>query len=141
LFLKSPQTHDFAKLPIKFKPWEALKWAKALKTFGAVLSVALDALGGFLDFYNEHKLAEEKGDILNQIDELFKEFLSSFTKSDYIKAYFPVIELKQNLRKDVNAINQSYKQKIEQINGFLFDLETERRRLNKVADSQKPFPT
>jgi small GTP-binding protein len=117
------KVRDVAKLPIKFKPWGAIKWAKALKTFGAVLSFALDALSGIMDFIKEKKLEDRRRDMTNQLETLFKEFLTSFTKSEYISSYFPVVELKNTLRTDKQNVMNAYDESIHKINEHIFDLE------------------
>lgn len=117
------KVRDVAKLPIKFKPWGAIKWAKALKTFGAFLSVALDAISGFVDFVKEKKLEEARGDMTEQLETLFKDFLTSFTKSEYIKSYFPVVELKNMLRTDRQNVIHAYDETIHKIDKHIYDLE------------------
>ncbi|WP_078543513.1 LeoA/HP0731 family dynamin-like GTPase [Litchfieldia alkalitelluris] len=117
------KVRDVAKLPIKFKPWGALKWAKALKTFGAVLSIALDAISGIVEFIKEQKLEKGRKDISDQVEDLFKEFLNSFTKAEYIKTYFPVVELKQTFREDKQNILHAYDETIEKIEQHVSELE------------------
>ncbi|KAB7672559.1 LeoA/HP0731 family dynamin-like GTPase [Bacillus sp. B1-b2] len=117
------KVRDFAKLPIKFKPWGAVKWAKALKTFGAALSIALDAITGIVDFVKEKKLEEGRKDISNKIEKLFKEFIISFTKSEYIANYFPVVELKNTLRTDKQNVINAYDETINKIDKHILDLE------------------
>jgi hypothetical protein len=59
----------------------------------------------------------------NQLETLFKEFLTSFTKSEYISSYFPVVELKNTLRTDKQNVMNAYDESIHKINEHIFDLE------------------
>ncbi|WP_163099370.1 LeoA/HP0731 family dynamin-like GTPase [Peribacillus alkalitolerans] len=117
------KVRDVAKLPIKFKPWGAVKWAKALKTFGAVLSIALDAISGIVDFVKEHKLEKARNELVKQLEELFKEFITSFTKGEYIATYFPVVEMKQTFRIDKQNVLDTYDQTLDKIEEHIKVLE------------------
>jgi hypothetical protein len=99
---------DFAKIPIKFKPWEAIKWGNAIAKFGKFLQglpVALDAISIISGIVSEQKLSKERTNIKNEINNLFKDFISSFTIESYINTYFPVVEKEEEIRQNLGKIH------------------------------------
>lgn len=117
------KVRDMAKLPIKFKPWGAIKWAKALKTFGAVLSIALDSITGIADYVKEQKFEKKRTEIVSQVEDLFKAFLKSFTKEEYIAAYFPLLKMQQTFRMEKHEVLNAFNQTLNRLDQAIMEME------------------
>ncbi|MBS4199329.1 50S ribosome-binding GTPase [Bacillus sp. FJAT-49732] len=102
------KVRDFAKIPIKFKPWGAIKWGDAVTKFGKFLQglpVALNAISIISGIVSEQKLSKQRTNIKNEINNHFKDFISSFTIESYINYYFPVVEKEEEIRQNLEKIH------------------------------------
>lgn len=93
------KTRDTLKLPVKFKPWVAMKWGNRVASFGKFLKalpLIVESLTIAIKFYTEKKFNDEKNKIKKEIESLFKDFIETFTMEEYTKTYFPsVSEIKE----------------------------------------------
>ncbi|MCM8808240.1 MAG: LeoA/HP0731 family dynamin-like GTPase [candidate division WOR-3 bacterium] len=110
---------DMLKMPIKFKPWGAIKFAGKLQKVALFLGAILE----IKEILDEIKFKKEKEKVANQIEDLFNTFIESFTLEEYQKTYFSDIlewkNLLNNLEKDKEIIAQT----LERIKNTIKDLE------------------
>jgi hypothetical protein len=102
------KVRDSTKIPIKFKPWQAIKWGKAITKFGKFLQglpVILESVTTIVNIVDEHKLKKEKTKLVLEVTELFREFFNSFTKEKYTATYFPLVESNEKIRRDLLSIH------------------------------------
>lgn len=100
---------DFFNIPFKFKPWGALKFAKAIPILGSVLEGVLESFNVLSGFIFEKK----KNKILETLDSVFKDFFEEFTSQKYLEDYFPnICKVKEVLKE----IENSYEASLNQIN-------------------------
>jgi len=102
---------DITKLPIKFKPWGATKWAQKITSFGKFLKalpIIIETANIIIITYTEFKFNKEKAELEREVKELFQEFLETFTCQEYINtycsAYKEVIRNKDELATSINEI-------------------------------------
>jgi len=81
---------------IKFKPWEAAKWAnfasKTLPAVGAVVSLAADIGKMVAQTIQEQKLAKAKSDMIGALQGLFKDiYMSLNNETEFYKKLTPQI--------------------------------------------------
>ena len=82
------KTRDFLKIPFKFKPWGAIKFAKFLKT----MPIVLDALQFVGNIWSKMKMDKKRNDIKNELENAFKGLIQNMTIESYTMNYFPFIE-------------------------------------------------
>lgn len=102
---------DFFKVPFKFKPWQAIKFAKALSIIGAVI----DGLLGFVEIWNDIKFKSEKTKTINDIDTFFKDFISSFSIKRYTVSYFPNCMKIKKIFRQLGELNDTLEDKANDI--------------------------
>lgn len=126
------KVRDMAKLPIKFKPWEAMKWGKAVAKFGKFLQglpALLDGISAITDMISEQKLKKERQLLLEQIEGLFKDFNSTFTRESYIDTYFPLYKSEGELREDIGQLHQTNQEILQNIEDSLQQLRKEKQTI------------
>ncbi len=112
---------DISKLPIKFKPWGALKWGNRIKGFGKVLKglpLITESLYITMKYYNEKKLKNETNKLINEIEFIFRTFIESFTIEEYIDTYFISIQkmnIARNTLLDSKAKNIEVEETIDKV--------------------------
>lgn len=88
------------KIPFKFKPWGAVKFAKYLKAMPAVL----EALEFAADIWQKRKLEKSRGKIKSEVLESFKDLIESLDQKKYTETYFPFVA---ETRKILNSLEKS----------------------------------
>ena len=81
------KTRDFLKIPFKFKPWGALKFAKFLKAMPVVME-ALQLAGGV---WSKLKMDKKRSEIKGELEKAFMGLIQNLTLDNYIETYFPFI--------------------------------------------------
>ena len=82
-------------IPLKFKPWGAVKFAKFLKNV-AWLGPLIEAAPTVLDIYREHKLASEVTKLKEVINQGIEEFFETFTRDEFERQACPgLAEIRQ----------------------------------------------
>jgi len=76
---------NFTRIPIKFKPWGAVKVANTLKT----IPILLEFIEVITKIVGEIYFTSKRDEIIKGIEELFKEVLNEFTIDFYVNEYFP----------------------------------------------------
>jgi len=81
------KTRDFLKIPFKFKPWGAMKFAKYLKMMPIVMEVLELGFG----MWTQHKLVKKRDEMKKELEKTFKELIKGLTLENYTKTYFPFL--------------------------------------------------
>ena len=100
---------DLAKLPIKFKPWGAVKWAKRIK--GIPVVIELIELGNKI--IGTIRLEKKKEKTIEEIEGLFQSLFEDFTSEEYRNEYFPHVSDLQNILKNLEDYKAGVKKSIE----------------------------
>ncbi|UJS23829.1 LeoA/HP0731 family dynamin-like GTPase [Thiothrix winogradskyi] len=79
------KARDFLKLPFKFKPWDALKFAKFLKAMPIVMEV-IQFAGSI---WSKIKMDKKRNEIKNELENAFKGLIQNMTQESYTENYFP----------------------------------------------------
>jgi len=82
------KTRDFLKIPFKFKPWGAIKFAKFLKAMPIIVEV-LQFAGSI---QSKMKIDKKRNEIKNELENAFKGLIQNMTIESYTMNYFPFIE-------------------------------------------------
>lgn len=82
------KARDFLKIPFKFKPWGALKFAKFLKAMPVVME-ALQFVGGI---WSKMKMDKKRNKMKDELENAFKGLIQDMTLDNYTKNYFPFVE-------------------------------------------------
>jgi len=92
------KTRDFLKLPIKFKPWQAVKFAKALQILGAILEIVTTISKIGADLYLNHK----KSEIIEKLNKFFDEFIENVDTKFIKENYFPTLLELEKVAKELS---------------------------------------
>ena len=87
------KARDFLKIPFKFKPWGALKFAKFLKTMPAVMEFLEFAVG----VLSKIKMDKKRSEVKKEIETSFKELIQNLTLDKYTDTYFPFVSETRNI--------------------------------------------
>ena len=117
---------NFTGIPIKFKPWGAIKVAKILKT----VPILLEGLETFFKIAGEIHFTNKKEEIIKEIDKFFNKVLEEFTLDFYKREYFPhfydiTSELKKLKKEEINL-----RERLEKVNNYIEDLKNFLRKIN-----------
>lgn len=80
---------DFLKLPIKFKPWQAVKIAGGVMKALPLIGVALDAFSLWSEAKDKDDFQKAKTEVANNLAGQQSEWLSLLDSDDFIKLFFP----------------------------------------------------
>lgn len=80
---------DFLKLPIKFKPWQAVKIAGGVMKALPLIGVALDAFSLWSEAKDKDDFQKAKTEVANNLAVQQSEWLSLLDSDDFIKLFFP----------------------------------------------------
>jgi small GTP-binding protein len=126
------KVRDFTKLPIKFKPWQAIKWGKAVAKFGKFLQtfpILLESVSVITDIMEENKLRKERETVENQITALFQEFITSFTKESYVQTYFPIVGTDKEILENLQNLQDTNKEMLADIETIIQELQKQKFEL------------
>ena len=87
------KARDFLKIPFKFKPWGALKFAKVLKA----MPVVMEALQLVVGVWSKLKMDKKRSEIKKEMETAFKSLIQNLTLEKYIDTYFPFVEETRNV--------------------------------------------
>jgi len=105
---------DALKLPIKFKPYGAVKLAKNLRILGTALKIA--EVG--VKIYNEYKFNDEKNQLINKLEEFFKNTLDNLTIEQFSSMYAESLKnMKESIEQNSEIIKE-LENKINEINAL-----------------------
>lgn len=110
---------DTARIPIKFKPWGMIKFAKKLKFGGAALSVGIEAFSTYMALKSQQEFENEVIKHKNEMMELFKDIKSNNSFEQFVDRYFPYVsEMKEEQLKKENLV-ESNKKSYNDMNDYL----------------------
>lgn len=81
------KARDFLKLPFKFKPWGALKFAKFLKA----MPIVMEALQFAGSIWSKMKMDKKRSKIKKELENAFKGLFQGMTQESYTENYFPFV--------------------------------------------------
>ncbi|GJQ61041.1 MAG: hypothetical protein SCALA702_00940 [Melioribacteraceae bacterium] len=81
------KARDFLKIPFKFKPWGALKFAKFLKA----MPVILEALQLAVGVWSKLKMDKKRSEVKREMMTAFKGLIQNLTLEKYTETYFPFV--------------------------------------------------
>ncbi|WMO13610.1 LeoA/HP0731 family dynamin-like GTPase [Pseudoalteromonas piscicida] len=81
------KARDFLKIPFKFKPWGALKFAKFLKA----MPIVMEALQFAGSIWSKMKMDKKRNEIKNELENAFKGLIQGMTQESYTENYFPFV--------------------------------------------------
>lgn len=90
------KVRDLLNIPIKFKPWQAIKWAKGIGTAIPIIVFAVDL---FMKWWGEKKVDEMKNALTNAINDFFANLFNAINDDkSYYKDFAPsYLEMKKAL--------------------------------------------
>lgn len=110
---------DTARIPIKFKPWGMIKFAKKLKFGGAALSVGIEAFSTYMALKSQQEFENEVIKHKNEMMELFKDIKFNNSFEQFVDRYFPYVsEMKEEQLKKENLV-ESNKKSYNDMNDYL----------------------
>jgi GTP-binding protein EngB required for normal cell division len=86
------KTRNALKIPLKFKPWgavKAAKWVHRIGRFLKALAVIMAVLDGLLEVWSDCKFKKARDQLKDELEAVFQAFLESFTAEEYEESYFP----------------------------------------------------
>jgi len=99
------KTRNFLKLPIKFKPWQAIKLAKALQVLGTVL----EALTSVMEVWERIQFEKKRDEIIKSLNIFFSELDESITPQFIKENYFPSLSELEKVEQELASVLQQYK--------------------------------
>lgn len=99
------KTRNFLKLPVKFKPWQAVKLAKALQVLGTVL----EALTFVLKVWEKIHFEKKRNEIIESLDVFFAELDKNITPQFVKENYFPSLVDLERAEQKLASVLQQYR--------------------------------
>lgn len=99
------KTRDLLKIPYKFKPWGAVKWAKWANRIGTILVI----LNEVIDIIEAYKFKQRCNEIIKDIEDIFKELLEE-SEEDKIReqiGYSEMKDIKENLENNIRELGET----------------------------------
>ena len=108
-------TRNLLKLPIKFKPWGALKLANRFTKVAAALGALIEIGMAYWEKKKEPDFAKQKGEMKQSLDSFFSEIMDDLgSTDDFIKKYLPASNLIQETIQNLEYNNSSFEKKLEE---------------------------
>lgn len=112
---------NILKVPIKFKPWGALKVAKFLKALPAIM----EALQLFIGVMSKLMLDKKRHEIKNEIENTFKGLLSKLNEDQYVNTYFPFVADTKEILKSLEESKVGMQEVVSNIEKIKIELTLE----------------
>ena len=93
---------DALNIPIKFKPWGAVKLAKFLKKI-AWLAPLLEGLPTIIDIIQERKLRSLVTELKDEVNQALEEFFGNFTRDEFERQACPALAKLRQTAKEQEA--------------------------------------
>jgi len=116
------KVRDVMKIPIKFKPWGAIKVAKVFK----VMPVVMEFVEFVWKYTSKKKLESKSSEIKNELENYFKKLIEDMTLESYTMNYFPFV-------KEVESILISLKQSKRKLQESLLTIDELNRDLKMIS--------
>lgn len=109
---------DFLKLPIKFKPWQAVKIAGGVMKTLPLIGVAIDVFTMWTEAKQKDEFQKAKNETASNLAKQQSEWLSLLDSPDFMKQFFPnYFELISNLE-EINTKIQTQEQNNEKVEAW-----------------------
>ena len=118
---------DLLKLPIKFKPWGALKLAKFIKKLPIITEI-LDFVGKLI---GAHIFQKKKEKTIKAVEEIFENIFKELSKENYLNYYFPNIGKMEEALKKLKIAE-------EQINTAIGKIDQILKLLSNIGEDDTP---
>ncbi|MBF0120749.1 MAG: dynamin family protein [Desulfobacterales bacterium] len=112
---------DFLKIPFKFKPWGALKFAKFLKA----MPVVIEAIELICSVWSKFKIEKKRNEIKSEIENAFKGLIQNLSLDNYIDTYFPFIAETRNVLISLNESKTELNEAISNIDKIIYEMNIE----------------
>lgn len=107
-------------IPLKFKPWEAVRFAKFLKNI-VWLAPLIEGVPIVIDMYREHKLASEVAKLKEVISQGLEEFFRAFSRDEFEQQACPGLAEIQRMAKEQETRRLEVKGKLRAIGDAVLD--------------------
>ena len=108
------------KIPLKFKPWEAVRFAKFLKNI-VWLAPLIEGVLIAIDMYREHKLASEVAKLKEVINQGLQEFSEAFSRDKFEQQACPGLAEIRHMAKEQETSLLKIKRKLRAIGDAVLD--------------------
>ncbi|MGQ9848095.1 MAG: LeoA/HP0731 family dynamin-like GTPase [Bacteroidales bacterium] len=108
-----------SKLPFKFKPWGAVKFAKGLK----VIPILIEVLDTSFKVIDKIKLEKHRNDLKNELDEAFKHIIENMKKENFTSNYFPELNDFEEILEELRVSKNYYTTKMREAAEIKTELE------------------
>lgn len=115
------KARNFLKLPFKFKPWGALKFAKFLKAMPVVVEFLELAVG----VWSKLKMDKKRGEIKTEMETAFQNLIQTLTIDSYTDTYFPFIADTRNVLTTLEESREEIRKTISKIDLITNELNIE----------------
>ena len=113
-------------IPLKFKPWGAMRLANFLKKI-SWLAPLIEGIPVLIDIYRERRLASEVAKLKKVINQGLEEFFKTFTRDEFEKqACLALSELRQMAKEQETSLRE-VKEMLRATNDAIFEFRTLRR--------------
>ena len=107
-------------IPLKFKPWGAMKFAKFLKNFAWLASLIEGGLT-VIDIYREYRLASEVAKLKEVINQGLEEFFQTFSRDEFERQACPGLAEIRQMAKEQETNLLQIKKKLRAISDAVLD--------------------
>lgn len=128
---------DMAKLPIKYRPWGAIKQGKKFIEFGKFLQslpIAVDGITVLVNVYNQKKLDEIRSKCKEKLEDIFSEFFEDFTEEKFQKKYFKTALSIKKEYESLETILQTTEQNISILEETDNQLKTQLKSIKRLEN-------
>ena len=107
-------------IPLKFKPWGAMRLAKFLKNV-AWLTPLIEGIPIVLDIYREHRLGSEVAKLKEVINQGLEEFFETFSRDEFERQSCPGLADIRQIAKEQETNLLQVKKKLRSIGDVVLD--------------------
>ena len=113
-------------IPLKFKPWGAVRFAKFLKNI-AWLAPLIEGISIVGDIYIEYRLASEVAKLKEVISQGLEEFFKTFTRDEFEQQACPALSELRQMAKEQETSLWEVKEMLRITNDAIFEFRNLRR--------------
>ena len=113
-------------IPLKFKPWGAMRLANFLKKV-AWLAPLIEGIPVLIDIYRERRLASEVAKLKKVINQGLEEFFKTFTRDEFEQQACPALSELRQMAKEQETSLQEVKEMLRTTNDAIFEFRNLRR--------------
>lgn len=123
------KTRNLLKVPFKFKPWGAMKFAKNLQ----LASFLVEPIEFISDVYSKITMDKKRIKLKGELEDCFKELLQqSLTIENYKKHYFPFLA-------DIEDILKTICETKTELNSRISDIDSINNELSRIKNSKHEY--